>query len=341
MSILHMDGFDYPGQYELISKYSMNFGQTTFYITTSTVRTGTGALEASANPNRQMWTALPSSETTLIVGFAQYIENGLTDHGGYLFGNYDGVQCSFGINTDGSITVKRGAFYGTGTVLETTLPVILFETWQYIEAKFFVDNAGSYEIRVDGETVASGSSVDTRALTTAGVTRFAILGSFGSTSKYDDFYIANTDSPNGDFLGDMQIDSLYPSAVGNYTQWIPSGEATNWECVNQTPHSANEYTLASGENLIDSFEVDTLEEFPIDDIKAIKVGGFQQKITPSVQVISHFIRLGSSDYSGEHIYLPMKWSYSGSIFNENPDDSAQWQLSDINNAEFGIKKEAS
>ena len=83
---------------------------------------------------------------------------------------------------------------------------------------FYQGSTGTNEVRVNGQVWGSGSGLNTTAGNATGYDIGACYGG-GTTSLggagWDDLYFAD------DFLGDIRVDTIYPSAEGTTTQWTP------------------------------------------------------------------------------------------------------------------------
>jgi hypothetical protein len=274
---------------------------------------------------------------TYIVGSAVYFADDVDDHIGWQMGCRSGIQNTILVNSDGSISFRRGA--QTGTLLGTSATdVIQVEQWHYVEFKVFVDNSsGTYEVRVDGDPVLSGENVDTMYYNGIGVSLVRFHSNY-SYVYYDDIYILDTTgSYNNDFLGPQRVDSILPSASGNYTNFDPiSGE--NWACVTGLPDGDATYVQTMSGEVTDTYTFEDISELSEDNIAGVQIFVTARKTAESVEKIDPVVRIGSTDYSGELSYLGNSYNGKTRIWERNPSDSGQWEYSDVNGAEFGFKK---
>lgn len=142
-----------------------------------------------------------------------------------------------------AIDVRAGTTVG-GTLLATTgaTAVVDNASWYYVEVKLVVHaSAGSVTVRVNEIQVATASGLDTTggvAGTTVGGIGVEVAAAGSATQwSVDDHYQLNGagSAPQNDFLGDIRIVSLRPSAAGDATEWTPGGSGPNplnWENVN-------------------------------------------------------------------------------------------------------------
>jgi len=178
----------------------------------------------------------------IIVGFAWWMPGTFLGQGQpTIFENDDGVQCSFFLTSDGKIEAYRGT--SGGTLLGASDPNVMPSgEWQYIEMRAKVHNSdGEMEARISGEVVVSVTGEDTQLQATSGITRWKFQNpdntndvGHGNYMFREDLYILDRLGEYcNDFLGDIRIDTIQVNLAGNYAEWVPSGEATNFECVDE------------------------------------------------------------------------------------------------------------
>lgn len=270
-----------------------------------------------------------TSQNTISIGFAMYLlALPSTGHGGFIFSNADGNQCAAYINSDGSITVKRGST----TLGSSASGVISASTWQYIEIKIFIDNAaGTYEVKVGGVSVLSGTGADTQYQTSSGCTKVRISNPAAylyGISYLDDIYIGT------DFLGDVRMDDCLPTGAGNYTQFTPSA-GNNYECVDDTDiNSDTDYVSDGTVGHKDSYGMGNLSAIG-SQIHAVCAVITARKDDAGSRGITPFLRIGSTDYSGSEISLSDSYHQYQQVWDENPADSEAWEEADVNGAEAG------
>ena len=117
-----------------------------------------------------------------------------------------------------------------GTLIQDTGVVLQTDRWYYIECKFNLVAAGDIEIKLDGNSVYTGTH-NLSGNAGAGWNQL-ILGSREHT--YDDIYICSTSGPfNNDFLGPLQVRVLLPNADGNSNDFTSSGAGDNYTFVDE------------------------------------------------------------------------------------------------------------
>ena len=305
---------------------------------TANGRNGTNCLEHTTASNA-IFTI--SNKQTLTVGWALKVD-ALTN--GYdLLECRDGSTIQLALITDASnqIIVRRGT-----TTLSNTGYNIPTNTWVYIEFQFTIHNStGSWELRVNGVLVDSQSGIDTQQSGNAYVTNIHWdMFRIGAATHYiDDIYIFDdTGSFCNDFVGDVYVEAIFPSADGYTNAWVAvPGAGSNYEEVDDTdPDGDTTFVATSGVGFIDSYEFDNLVSTS-GSIYTVQVNLWARKDDAGSRTLNAIARPTTVTYSGaEPISLGNTYQYSLHHFDSNPETAGNWTISQINSAEFGIKQEA-
>ena len=214
------------------------------------------------------------------------------------------------VNADGTLRVAKStgsglsrSSYSVGSLLGTSTNTISFNTWYYLELKVFSDVSGTWELKINGTIWASGSGVDTRCNGELNSGFFLDAG-LSMSVTYDDIYcLDSTGSYNTDFLGPQQVMAIIPDGMDT-TEWDPS-VSTNNSCVDDGP------AIDTGEIFSGAGSVTTV----------IKSGSEYDETSTN--------RISGSRHSVSR------------LAERNPNGSAQWTVSSVDAAQFGIKANAS
>jgi hypothetical protein len=341
VALLFCDGFDHYGTDQIEHHYdNFNDSIADWNTSSSVKRTGIQSLQVGNADHEYMDKMLSDWYTTLVFGFAMYWTEGggINNHDGFHLRNGTGAQVTVKVNNDGSISVYRGTDGGT-LLGSSSAGVVTSGEWQYLEAKIYChSSAGTYEVRIDESSVVSGESANTQNQSDNNLSLFRIKG---ADSQYyvDDLYICSDEgSYNNDFLGDQQVDTLYPTGAGTYSQMFPSGEVNNWQCVADTNWGPSHDHVASSGELIDTYIFSGLTELVSDNINAVQVSQMVYRPYGGVARMSGVSRFDSVDYSGEVHFVRDQFEQERTIFERTPSGEAQWTYSDVNGGEFGIKQ---
>jgi len=233
------------------------------------------------------------------------------------------------------------AAYGAGNTHlgTTTNAVYKKDRWHYFEVKVVChDTAGSYEVRVDGVNVLSGSNVDTR---TGADTRFVRFRCDEWSQYLDDIYICDTDgTTNNDFLGQVIVEAVFPNADGDSSDWTPASGTDNYAMVDDNPTDDDtSYVESNTEGETDLYQYTDLSTITDEDILGV-VLKTEPRMTafPGDLDIYQTVKSGSTASDGDGVNIADD-SYTSiqRVLETDPDTSSVWTASGVNGAQFGIK----
>lgn len=162
-------------------------------------------------------------------------------------------------NTSNTFTLNVAR---AGTVLGTAM-AIPYNVWFFFEAKIKIHSTyGSFEIRVDGTSVLYQANINTRNGGTGILNSFDMhTGVAAAPADYrftiDDVYVlaGGGTAPFNDFLGDVTIDYVQPTA-DDTVAWTPSAGA-NWDAVADAVATGvpviTDYVSSSTDNQTDQY----------------------------------------------------------------------------------------
>ena len=338
MSLLFMDGFDHYTTANL-SKKGWAAGSSV-NIATTAGRRGSGCLRGGGSTGyAASRTFLPCS--TLVVGFAFAYTAGGGNVSDMLLQLIDlGYgQVNIYLNSDGTLSVRRGT-----TVLATSARSLIRDGahFNYVEFKATIHNtAGAYELRVNGETWASASNVNTRSTANNSVNGVFFSFSGGLTNNagiYDDLYICDSaGTTNNDFLGDVRIDTIYPTSDGTYSQFAPSTGTDHYSLVDETTPNATDYVDGLTVGQIDSYGMGDLSPIASQIVYGVQVNTAALKDDAGAKGVATMVRSGSTDAEGASAALGTSQMYVSQIYETNPNGSVAWTEATVNAMEAGVK----
>ncbi len=226
------------------------------------------------------------------------------------------------------------------TLLATTAdPVFARNQWHYFEMKVVChDTTGSYEVRIDGVTVLSGTNVDTRA---GADTRFVRFRMDEYYQYMDDIYICDTDgTTNNDFLGQILVEAIFPSADGDSSDWTPGSGSDNYAMVDDNPTDDDtSYVESNIEGDTDLYGYTNLATITDEDILGV-VLKTEPRMTafPGDLDLYQTVKSGTTTSDGAAVNIADD-SYSSvqRVLETDPDTSSAWTASGVNAVQFGIK----
>ncbi|MGH7343291.1 MAG: hypothetical protein ACREK4_00130 [Candidatus Rokuibacteriota bacterium] len=329
MTLRFVDSFDHYAAGDLTEKWTANTGAPTL---PSNGRRSTKCLSSTG----ATFTKTLDAQATWIVGFAFRLAN-LPSSTQSLIALLDAgtIQTDVRLNQDGTLSVTRN-----GTVLGTSAFALSVGNYVYLEFKCFIhDTTGTYEVRVNGSNKVSGSSADTK--NTANATANQVkLGSAGLSWDADDLYICDgAGSSNNNFLGDCRVDYYAPNGAGNSTQLTRGGadSGANWSQVDETPpNDDTDYNQSSNVGDIDLYDVTDMTHTP-SSIFGVQLNLNAKKDDAGTRSIAGVVRSGGTNYEGGTQALSTSYVYYLEVRETDPDTSAAWTKTGVNNAQFGVK----
>lgn len=231
---------------------------------------------------------------------------------------------------------------GGSTLVGTVMNAIQHDVWHYIEVKVSQTDTGSMTIKIDGVQVFTISSTDFQN----GSATFESLWLGGN---HDNFYwedvviMDGSGSTFNDFMGDMRFECTVPDADGATLQWTASA-GTRVSCIDDALAGYNDDT-------------DYISSSVTDDVNLASHGSISATNASTIHFAALFA-LARSDTTGDKIALVVKsgtttdvgadlalsgttssaYRWRKKIWELDPNTAAAWTVSNINAAEFGVKK---
>lgn len=295
-----------------------------------------------------------AANRTTVIGFAIKWYNFPTSGNVIFMGASIGEvgHVGIGVNNSGVLSINRGnAFYNVGT--QVPRRHVRLNVWYYMELKQEVANSGgSWEFRMDGDTVASASGVDTSSDNTYAWDRYFFQtpssGTAGTNGVLlDDIYILDgTGSINNDFLGDIQVRSAAPDGDFGPNQWSPVGTgAANFDRVNENfpfnDDSSYLQTSTTGDrDMFDysavTFDSGQIHGVYVDTIHKAVDGEARPLITriDSAGVIADDSGLPSG---GQLVASDDRYMTTGFMQETDPNTGVKWTEAAVNAARIGFE----
>jgi hypothetical protein len=338
MALRFVDSFDHYASALLTRKWFITDGGVG--ITAAQGRRGTSALRAQLSTYGV--TKNFDNQATWIVGCAFRMGTLPIGAVAQVLKLIDGtsVQVDVRVNLDGTFSVTRN-----GTLLSTSTYVMPLSTYVYLEFKATIsDAAGAYDLRINGASITSGSSVDTKNTANAYANRVALATSSLSASNcdfyFDDVYVCDgTGSANNDFLGDCRVDCYFPSGNGNSSQMVGSdgNSVDNYALVDEAAmNSDTDYVESSTVSNKDTYAFADITHSPT-SIYGVQINMFAKKGDAGLRSIQSVTRSGGSDTDGTAKPLGTDYTDEMEMRETDPNTSAAWTISGFNAAEFGAK----
>lgn len=247
------------------------------------------------------------------------------------------------LNAAGKLEVRNSA----NTVLATGTTTLAVNTWYFIEARFTFNGASSIvEVRLNGVSGEIASTTVTLGSTACGAIRF--LDERGGPSTFfwgasvnidhDDFYVLDTSgSDNVSFLGDVHVETVYPSADGANDQWTPDTGSNSADRVDENePDNDTTYIADATVGHKTTFDMGTLAVLS-GSVFGVQTNLYARKDDAATRQIAPVVRQGGSDFDGSTVTLGVSYADFSQIYENDPSDAADWTVGKVNSAEFGVK----
>lgn len=251
MAIEFMDNFSIYGTDETLMTDGIyaQTGGVTLMDNPDGVTPGKVVFQSGGNGNNRLRKVSPLSTATKGCGFRLWFDSLPSSSGDapsiiQFCDMNNSPQITVRAETTGALSVYRGN--GSDLLATTAGPVITAGAWHHIETKVVIDDsAGSVEVRVNGIAVISLTNEDTKASSLTEVSQIQFRPGYSGLSRHDyylnDLIIWNGEgSENNDFLGDIQVVTLLPTADDTFP-WTPSTGTTGWDLLAKT--GPNEATI--------------------------------------------------------------------------------------------------
>lgn len=361
MAYQFADGFDnYGNAYVLTNGYPWDLVQN---VTTSTADfrfTPPGSLPGgcavcASGTQNLVRKNLSSNQATIIAGFGVKFPAlpaaGVTD----FFDLWDvgGSQCCLTVNSSGALQFYRGnnsplgggfapttAAIGSITANGTVAPNVWYG--MAVQITVGAGTAGSVALYLNGSStpIINSTGLNNSGSGNAYANQVSIgpsVTTLGNTTKYDDFYCfdGSGSSLNASLLGDARILTKMPSGAGTYTNWTPTGLATNWQNAAVQPPSLADYNANNVAATKDSYATQ-LASLAVPPYFVVARASMERDDagphTPSL-----FVRSGSVDAVGVVTpALSAGYLFYDAVFRTDPSTGLVWTGPGADNAQVGV-----
>jgi hypothetical protein len=239
--------------------------------------------------------------------------------------------------TDHCISV----YNGSGTLLGSTPPNSApWNTWNYVEVKTTISSTvGTVQINLNGVLLLSLTGINTQNSANSYVNNIS-LPFVSAPTYWDDLYVCDTTTgpgtyPNNNFLGDVRVDTLFPTGAGDVTNFATTG-SSNWATVGTAnPDSTTIYNYNSTIGAQDLFTVPTLGTGY--NVYGTAVMTFAFKDNAELKQIASEIKSNATTHTLSTYTLSASGTYDYNLMPINPVSSASWTTTDINTLQIGYK----
>lgn len=246
------------------------------------------------------------------------------------------IQNTIGVYSDGSIKIKRSA---TATLETTAADVVSVDTWHQMEIHQVCGDSGSWEVRLDGVTVLSGTG-DIQGDTVSDITNILVWG--WASNAADLLGITEVDNivmqdSAGSFIdGEWYIEGLLPNAAGDLSDLTPAS-GSNHENVDEVPADDDTSYVESATNgNQDLYNYQNLT--PLESGSSIVAAQINTVVKQSAgEDLITLIKSGGTVYQDIAQIVDSAYVSLSRLEALDPDTLASWTESGINAAQFGVE----
>jgi hypothetical protein len=241
---------------------------------------------------------------------------------------------------DGSLGV-----YGHENTLLALSPAGVLQfggAYQYIEMKVLVASgvAGSVQVRVNGQPVITLNAVQTYYSGALVPTVVSIYPQGRRT--YDDLYV-NTDAglQNFDFAGDVRIDTHYPDAAGDFSEWNRNTGSTQFGTIDEHPPDEDvTYNFTQSAEATDALGLQDL--IPVlAGVRAVHLLVRPKRVVaiPASGNMRSLLRIGGTNYFGApYLTSTSGYQYFPTIFETSPATASEFSDAEFDDMQVGYQR---
>lgn len=330
MALLFIDGFDHYVTREDMNDAGWNQHYINCQLDTGG-RNGGKCLRIN-DDNSYMYLTIGTviTSATIIIGFAFKCNNYAATSGDMLrIYGYSGLLAQVDHTSGGAVYLRVGS-----TIKDTSTETMTNGQWYYVELKMYRHaTLGTMSVHVDGAEWCSFSG-DTEAYNSY-YNRFMFVG-YDGDSFYDDMYIADdTGSGVTDFLGDVVVEAIYPSADSGTPDWTKSAGSTNYENVDDPLLDTN-YVSSSTVTDEDLYDFDNLSA-TADTVFGVQISARVSKDNTGERQIALRTKSGTDEQTGADKYFGVQKQFRQTVFETTDNGTTPWTKALVDGAQFGIK----
>ncbi len=246
---------------------------------------------------------------------------------------------SLRILSSGQIVV----YSGSTQIGATALGALNVGAWQYLETGFTINSTtGTVTLRINGGQVLALTGVNTSNSGQSSVAAIQFSDNGGGVNLCPSvqhlYFCDNTGAaPSNTFLGDVRVQSLFPTGAGLNTSFAPTGQPTNWQnAATMPPNPTVDYNSSSTVGAMDTFGVGALDP-TFSTIYGVSVKALVYKTTTGTRTMAAIIDSGGTIGTGPSLALSTSAAETTALFTTDPHTSAAWTTSGVQAAQPGYE----
>lgn len=255
-------------------------------------------------------------------------------------------QLTLSMDSLNRLVLYRGLASSGGTLISTSpTPFPILAQWRSINVYFKVDDTtGRAVVKIDGTTVMDYTGDTRNGGTSTLIDGIRVQLSNNNGNGFCDFVLCDqTGTINNTYPGDIACIRRVPDSNGTYSEFVGSdgNQLDNYQLVDETPSNATDYTYATDPGKKDSYGIQDLPAATI-SVLGVRAVAKTAKSGAGTAGMSVMLRENSVETFSSSVPLSTSFTWQADTVREvKPSDSEEWEISDVNNLEIGVRSESS
>jgi hypothetical protein len=247
------------------------------------------------------------------------------------------THISLSINRSMRLKVELG---GTTVIADSGGVGLPTNTWMNLEMKVKVANAGgTVDVRLNGINILSFTG-DTQNGGTASIDNIQFEGVANADMIFHDIIINDdTGGVNDSWMGDNQVDVLFPDGDGTTNNFTPLGAGANYVEVDETEHDSDtSYNEDATVNDVDLYTFANLPALPgTATVRGVQIVASVKSDDGGAKSLALIARPVSTNRIGATQSITSAYLFYREISDVSPETSSAWTETEIDGSEFGIE----
>lgn len=262
---------------------------------------------------------------------------------GFIAGAF-GEQCYVTFDSEiGVVKAYRGDVGSTALLAYSAAGIIPQNVWMYVEVHCKIgDGTGVIEVRINTETVLALPAVDNQNFVGCDFYDSIRFWQGGTDQAYwDDCYFNDpTGSVNNGYLGNVRVQGMLPTGVGNQTEWTSyNGVMPNWQAATNIAISDAQYVYNPIADVgdYDLYDLPALVNTP--NVYGVTVLGAYRQDDATQMFVQNALRTNGVDHFGALYATFQDYHVFYDVYETNPETGVGWTYADVNSLQIGPKQQ--
>ena len=343
MAVLFMDSFDlYSSKAQVIAAGWGSEHPTNIDFSTSSGRFGGGCLTYSGGTTGWVAPVLVAAGSTITIAAALFVNlTGGSAADVVILGQSSFSDNAFrlDVNASGDLSAYNRSGVQVGS---TAVAALTDDSWHWFEMQVVIGTTisnGSIEVKINGTSVITATSIDTRGSNVPNVAHISFRGSSGDT-RWDDIIIMDgTGVGMNGFIGDSKIDVLIPNSDSSPSDWTASA-GSDFQCVDDGIGGSNDdtdYISSSTVGQVSEFQMSNFADNPT-AVYCVQARARARKEDAGERTFRLYIESGATVDNGVEMggTIGYSWRRNG-VWNRNPNGSVVWNKNTVNALKVGAE----